>query len=88
MDYAQILTRKYPGQEWTLDGDDYSGLTWLSDTPKPRKSTLENLWPEVEAEIAAEAQAKVDAKVSAIAKLEALGLTLDEVKVAFGLVAE
>ena len=88
MDYAQILTRKYPGQEWTLDGDDYSGLTWLSDTPKPRKSTLENLWPEVEAEIAAEAQANVDAKVSAIEKLEALGLTLDEVKVAFGLVAE
>ena len=88
MDYAQILTRKYPGAEWTLDGDDYSGLTWLSDTPKPRKSTLENLWPEVQAEIAAEAQAKIDAKASAIAKLEALGLTLDEVKVAFGLEAE
>jgi hypothetical protein len=88
MDIALVLTRRYPDAQWTLDGDNYTGLTWLSDTPKPRKSTLENLWPEVEAEIAAEAQANVDAKVSAIAKLEALGLTLDEVKVAFGLVAE
>jgi len=88
MDIATILTRKYAGKEWNLDGDDYTGLTWLSDSKKPTKKALEALWPEVEAEIAAEAQAKIDAKASAIAKLEALGLTVDEVQVAFGLVAE
>lgn len=87
MDYAQILTRKYAGSEWTLNGDKYSGLTWLSDTPKPTKAELEALWPEVQAEIAAEAQARIDAKASAIEKLQALGLTVDEVKVAFGLEA-
>lgn len=87
MDIATILSRKYAGSEWTLDGDDYTGLTWLSDTPKPTKSALEKLWPEVQAEIAAEAQAKLDAKASAIAKLEALGLTVEEVSVAFGLEA-
>ena len=87
MDIATILTRKYAGSEWTLDGDDYTGLTWLSDTPKPTKSVLEGLWSEVQAEIAAEAQAKLDAKASAIAKLEALGLTVEEVSVAFGLEA-
>lgn len=87
MDYAQILTRKYAGSEWTLNGDKYSGLTWLSDTPKPKKAELDALWPEVEAEIAAEAQARVDARASAIAKLEALGLTVDEVSAAFGLEA-
>ena len=87
MDYAQILTRKYADSEWTLNGDSYSGLTWLSDTTKPTKAELDALWPEVEAEIAAEAQAVIDNKASAIAKLEALGLTLDEVKVAFGLEA-
>ena len=87
MDIATILTRKYEGAEWTLDGDDYTGLTWLSDTPKPTKSALEGLWSEVQAEIAAEAQAKLDAKASAIAKLEALGLTVEEVSVAFGLEA-
>ena len=85
MDIANILTRKYSGSEWTLDGDDYTGLTWLSDTPKPSKKTLEGLWVEVEAEIAEERQARLDAKASAIAKLEALGLTVEEVSSAFGI---
>jgi hypothetical protein len=87
MDIAAILTRKYPGQEWTLDGDNYTGLTWLSDTPKPTKKALEALWPDVQKEIAAEAQAKLDAKASAVAKLQVLGLTVEEVSVAFGLEA-
>jgi hypothetical protein len=88
MDYAQILTRRYAGAEWTLNGDDYTGLTWLSESTKPTKKALEKLWPEVQAEIAAEAKAKIDAKASAIAKLEALGLTVNEVEVAFGLANE
>lgn len=85
MDISMILTRRYEGSEWTLDGDSYTGLTWLSDTPKPSKKTLEGLWAEVQAEIAAEVQAKADAKASAISKLEALGLTVDEVSAAFGI---
>ena len=85
MDIATILTRKYPGKEWTLDGDDYTGLTWLSDSPKPSKKTLEGLWAEVQAEIAEERQAKEDARVSAIGKLQALGLTVEEVSSAFGI---
>jgi hypothetical protein len=87
MDIPAILTRKYAGTEWTLDGDDYAGLTWLSEGKAPTKAELEKLWPTVQAEIAAEAQARVDAKASAIAKLEALGLTVEEVSVAFGLEA-
>jgi len=87
MDIAQILTKRYAGSEWTLDGDSYSGLTWLSDSTKPTLAELEALAPEVEAEIAGERQAKEDAKASAIAKLEALGLTVEEVSVAFGLEA-
>ena len=85
MDIPMILTERYEGSEWTLDGDGYTGLIWLSDTPKPTKKSLEALWPDVQAEIVAEAQARVDAKASAIAKLEALGLTVDEVQAAFGL---
>jgi hypothetical protein len=87
MDIPTILSSKYPGSLWTLDGDDYTGLHWLSDTPKPTEKALQKVWPEVQAEIVAEAQARVDAKASAIAKLEALGLTVDEVQVAFGLKA-
>ena len=85
MDIPIILVNKYSGSEWTLNGDSYEGLTWLSKTPKPTEQELTNLWPEVQAEIAAKEQAKIDAKASAIAKLEALGLTVKEVEVAFGL---
>ena len=85
MDYSIILSTKYQTSEWTLDGDSYEGLTWLSDSPKPTQEELEDLWEEVQAELAAKAQAKIDAKASAISKLQALGLTVEEVQVAFGL---
>ena len=88
MDVSAILSRRFEGAEWALNGDDYAGLTWLSDGKPPTEAQLTKLWPTVQAEIAAEAQAEVDAKNSAIAKLEALGLTVNEVKVAFGLSAD
>ena len=84
MDIAQILTRKYSGKEWTLNGDSYSGLTWLSDGPAPTEAELSGLWSDVQQEIADEEAARVAAKQSAVAKLEALGLTVEEVSVAFG----
>jgi secreted protein with Ig-like and vWFA domain len=84
IDYATILSRKYEGSEWTLEGDDYSGLNWHSDSPKPSKKTLDDLWESVQAEIEAEKAAKVDLKASAIAKLAALGLTEDEAKAIIG----
>jgi hypothetical protein len=84
IDYATILTVKYKGTEWTLDGDNYSGLNWISETPKPSKKTLDDLWESVKAEIEAEKTAKVDLKASAIGKLAALGLTEDEAKAIIG----
>jgi len=84
-DYAAVLTANYPGSEWTLDGDTYDGLTWLSDSPKPSQAELDDAWPAVQ-------QARIDAQVakqatkqSAIDKLAALGLTVDEIREAFGL---
>jgi hypothetical protein len=85
MDIAQILTLRYKNSQWSLNGNDYEGLTWLSDTPKPTKKALEDLWPQVQAEIVSKEETKIDAKASAIAKLQALGLTVQEVEVAFGL---
>lgn len=55
MDIALILTKNYQGSEWTLDGEDYTGLTWLSDTPKPTKAALEKQWDQVQYEINVEA---------------------------------
>ena len=46
-DYAAVLAAIRPGAEWSLDGDDYAGLTWLDDSPKPTKKTLDDAWPQV-----------------------------------------
>jgi hypothetical protein len=47
-DYAAVLTAIRPGTQWTLDGDDYAGLTWLDDSPKPTQAELDAAWPQVE----------------------------------------
>ena len=49
-DYAVVLSSIRPGTAWTLVGDDYSGLTWLDDSPKPTKKTLDDAWPQVQHE--------------------------------------
>ena len=50
IDYALILTKKYPESRWRMDGDDYSGLEWTSDGDKPTKEELESHWEEVKKE--------------------------------------
>jgi hypothetical protein len=77
MDISQILTLNYKGQEWHLVGDDYTGLNWLSDTPKPTLAELQEQWPAVELAVAQEIQSKIDLKQ---AILDRIGLTADEAK--------
>jgi hypothetical protein len=88
MNILQILDTNYPTNKWVLVGDSYEGLDWLEDSPKPTEAELESQWEQVQTKIAADAQAKIDAKASTIAKLQELGLTLEEVQVAFGLTEE
>ena len=83
-DYAAVMTRRHPGREWMLDGDNYEGLTMLDGGSKPTKKSLDDAWPEVQAEIAAEADAKVAARAAALAKLKVLGLTDDEIAALIG----
>ena len=61
IDYTAILSAKYQGSVWTLDGDSYDGLVWLSDTPKPTQAELDALWPQVQYEnqVAAVEQARL-----------------------------
>jgi hypothetical protein len=47
-DYAAALTVLYPGAEWTLNGDDYAGLTWLSEGDAPTQAELDAAWPQVQ----------------------------------------
>ena len=52
MDILLILKSKFADQEWALVGDSYDGLQWISDSSKPTKKQLEELWPEVQFETA------------------------------------
>ena len=81
MDLTLILAKRFPNQEWNLIGDDYEGLEWLSETPKPTKQQLTSQWNSVLAEIKAEAKAKETAKA---AILDRIGLTADELKTILG----
>jgi hypothetical protein len=81
IDYPAILTRHYAGSEWTLNGDEYDGLTWLSDTPKPSQEELDALWPLTVDAIQAERDAKVAAREALLARL---GITEDEARMLLG----
>lgn len=58
MDISLVLTKRYRDAQWTLDGDSYSGLTWLSDGDAPTLDELEAEWAQVEYEVAYEAVQK------------------------------
>jgi hypothetical protein len=80
IDYTLILSRKYPNARWTLNGDDYEGLTWHSKSQKPSQEELDALWPDVLEELKNEKQEALAKKASAEAKLAALGLDADDLK--------
>lgn len=79
---AEAINLYNPNAQWVIDGDDYSTLQWHSeDIPKPSKKQLEDLLPQVEA-AKAKAEKELEAiKLAAEAKLVALGLTPDDLKV-------
>ncbi len=79
-DIVKALENLKPGAQWTLSGDDYGDLVWLSAGNAP---TLAELQAEI-AVLPQKEKAKADKaetdKATAIAKLEALGLTADNLK--------
>ena len=65
-DYAAVLAAIRSGAQWSLSGDDYAGLTWLDDSPKPTKKTLDDAWPQVQNDLAwTSVRAKRDALLAA-----------------------
>ena len=70
-DIPAVLAAIRPGAEWSLNGDDYAGLTWLDDSPKPTKKTLDDAWPQVQydrehARIEAERRARYQAETDGL----------------------
>ena len=80
-DYAVVLTHRYAGKEWTLVGNEYTGLAWMSDSAKPSKATLDGLWASVQQEIADEATAKATAREALLTRL---GITAEEAQLLLG----
>lgn len=48
VDYPAVLNANYPGTLWTMDGDEYAGINWLDESPKPTQVELDSAWPEVQ----------------------------------------
>jgi hypothetical protein len=48
MDISYILSQNYGNSIWVLNGENYSGLEWLDDLPKPTEAELLAQWPDVE----------------------------------------
>jgi len=83
---AQAVMSLRPGAEWIMNGDDVEGIIWHTEGVEPLTTA------EVQAEVARLEQAEIDAaaareaaKASALAKLEALGLTTEEAQAIAGI---
>ena len=74
---ADALLRLCPNAEYTLVGDNYDDINWLSDIPKPTKADLT-------AEIAKEPEIASAKEASKAALLERLGITADEAALLLG----
>jgi hypothetical protein len=83
---GQAVMSLRPNAQWSMNGDDVEGIIWHTEGVQPLTSA------EVQAEMARLEQAAIDeaatreaAKASALAKLEALGLTADEAQAITGI---
>ena len=82
---SEAVASLRPDTEWVMYGDDLEGIIWHTPNVEPLTTA------EVEAEMHRLEQAAVDAEAakvaareSAIAKLSALGLNIDEVNAIVG----
>ena len=83
---SEAIKSLRPDAEWSMDNDDVEGIIWHTEGVEPLTTA------EVQAEIARLEQAALDegaakeaAKASALAKLEALGLTAEEAQAIAGI---
>ena len=75
MNIPIILRHLRPGEEWALDGEEYAGLTWLSDTKKPTEAELVKAQPAAQAAHDAAVAAAAQNTADAIAHAKSLGFT-------------
>jgi len=75
----------YPEAIFSMVNDDVKQITWVGqEYPIPTAKALKDAIAAFEAKEASDIAAKEAAKASAIAKLEALGLNIDEAQAIIG----
>lgn len=47
IDYSIILSENYKNTIWVCRGNEYDGIDWMDNTPKPTKEELDSQWNEV-----------------------------------------
>ena len=83
--YPQAVASLRPGVEWTMNGDDVENIIWHTPNVQPlTKAEVDAEVARLEAEAVAVVERKAAAKESAVAKLAALGLSVDEVEAILG----
>lgn len=80
VDIAFTLINEWSDSKWVLEGDDYAGLTWLSNDAKPTEAEIVAAYPSAKKKAEDAVAAKAAAKASALSKL---GLTAEEVEALF-----
>jgi hypothetical protein len=71
----KALKNLVPNAEWTLSGDDYADLIWLSEGTPPTLEAIETEIEKIPAKTAAALKEVQDAKAALLTKL---GITAEE----------
>jgi hypothetical protein len=76
----QVLIMLCPGVEWTMNGDTYEDIVWHDGSPAITKKQFTDGFAKFDAWQAQQDAAQTSAKATAQAKLEALGLTVEDLQ--------
>ena len=77
---GQVLSYLCKNVEWSLIGEDYDDINWLGNEPAITKKQFTDGFAQYDAWKSAQDAAKATAKTAAQAKLEALGLTVEDLQ--------
>ena len=75
IDLTVALKHLRPNDSWSLNGDNYAGLTWLSDTLKPTEQEITDAYPLAVKALAAKEKARIKAISDARTFALSLGFT-------------
>ena len=77
---TDVLSMLCPAGGWIIYNDDFDTIIWVDDRPRCTKKQFTDGFAKYDAWKAEQDAAKANAKTAAQAKLEALGLTVEDLQ--------